>query len=171
MNKSDLRVQFPLWNIALWIILMIWTYGVVYAVDMLLIDFKGVFENVNGVLIINWHVPEILSIYIGLLLSIIFFIAYFIRIKQHNKENPTNKLVGISFLKPSEFLEDDEMLRQVTEKATKNVYVMYSHGLPLIIFFLIVFDTSRYVYILLLFLLLIIHNALFYREIRKFLRG
>ena len=42
MNKNDFRVQIPLWNIALLIILMIFGYGVVYAADMAYSNFEDV---------------------------------------------------------------------------------------------------------------------------------
>lgn len=171
MNKSDFRVQFPLWNITLWLILMYWTYGVAYSADMLFSDFEGVFEVINDGLKINWHVPGMFSIILGFFLVIVFFVAYFIRLKQHNRMNPNNKMNAFTLLKLGEFLEDDEMLRQVTENATKKVYIFYSQALPLIIFLIVIFPLNRYIYVVMLFLLLIVHNALYYLEIRRFLSG
>ena len=170
MNKKDFRVQVPLWNITLLLILMYWTYGIAYAVDMKVSDFEGVFVVVDDGLKIG-HFPGILSIYVGFFLVVVFFIAYFLRLKRYNQKNPNNKMNAFTFLKPGEFLEDDEMLRQVTENATKKVYILYSQALPLLIFLIVIFPFDRYVYIVMLILLLIVHNALYYLEIRKFLSG
>ncbi|ADU32156.1 hypothetical protein [Evansella cellulosilytica] len=171
MNKSDFRVQFPLWNIALWSILIVWSYGVVYAFDRMHGGFDDLFYFSNGELIVNWNVPAVLSFSIGMILLIGFFIAYSIRLRRHNKEHPHHKMAAFTLLKPSEFIEDDEMLRQVTESATKKVYVLYSQALPLFIFFVLIFPFNRYVYVVLLLLLLVAHNAVYYREIRKFVNG
>ncbi|WP_330948492.1 hypothetical protein [Virgibacillus sp. MG-45] len=170
MNNNDLRVQLPLWNIALMVILMIWSYGIVYSVDVIFNEFEGVYDVVGNSVIINWNLPGILSIIIGFFFLIIFFIAYSIKLKKHNKKNPNRKIPFITFLKPGELLEDDEMLRQVTRNATQKVYILYSHTIPLLIC-LMFFPLDRYLIISLLFLLIIIHNVLYYLEIRKFMKG
>ncbi|MFA9559168.1 hypothetical protein ACERII_17810 [Evansella sp. AB-rgal1] len=171
MSNKDFRVQVPLWNIALWIVLMIWTYGVAHAVDMIISDFEGVYVVSDNGLQINWHVPGMLSIIIGTFLLLVFFATYFLKIRRYNEKNPNNKVGTFTFIKPGEFLEDDEMLRQVTESATKKVYILYSQALPLLIFFIVIFPLERYVYVVMIILLLIVHNALYYLEIRRFLSG
>lgn len=170
MNKNDFRVQLPLWSICLWFILMIWMHGVVYMVDMYFSNFEGSFGVVDDSVIIYWNIPGLLSLIIGTVLIIVFFIAYFIRLNRHNKENPNNQLNAFSFIRLGEFLEEDEMLRHVTKNATKKVYILLSNLIPLVIF-LMIFPINRYVFIVVLFLLMIAHNALYYMEIRKFLSG
>lgn len=50
MNKQDMRVQMPLWNIALGVVLMVWAYGVIYAVDLMVNGFdEAVILKDNGV--------------------------------------------------------------------------------------------------------------------------
>ena len=88
MNNNDFRVQMPLWNIALAFILMFWMYGVIYAVDLLFTDFEGVFIMVNDGVQVNWNLPAILSLVIGFILIIVFFIFYFRKLKKHNQMNP-----------------------------------------------------------------------------------
>ncbi|MDF1510147.1 hypothetical protein PZE06_18600 [Robertmurraya sp. DFI.2.37] len=168
MTKNDFRVQFPLWNIALWMILMFWSFGIVYAVDILAEGVDSIYAIVDGELTIKWHYPALFSMIVGLLLLIAFFIAYFRRLNKHNRENPALKISAFSFFKPGEFLEDDELLSQVTENAAKKVYVLYSQALPLIIFFIMIFPFNRYAYIVIMLLMLIVHNALYYREFRLF---
>ncbi|MCD8510171.1 MAG: hypothetical protein LRY73_10080 [Bacillus sp. (in: Bacteria)] len=119
MNKKDFRVQLPLWSICLWFILMIWTYGVVYMVDMYFNNFEGSFGVVDDRVIIYWNIPGLLSLIIGTVLIIAFFVAYFIRLNNHNKENPNNQLNAFSFIRLGEFLEEDEIASSRDEKRNK----------------------------------------------------
>ncbi|WP_017187065.1 hypothetical protein [Alkalibacillus haloalkaliphilus] len=171
MKNDDFRVQFPLWNIALLIILSIWSYGVVYAIDLVVSDFEGVFYTTGQQVHINWHMPSVLSLVIGQLALIAFFIIYFIKLRQYNKNNSGNELRLCTFFKPHELLEDDELFRQVTKRTTKKVYILYAQAIPVIIFLIMFLPTQRFLYITLLIVLLIAHNALYFWEIRKFMNG
>ena len=170
MNKNDFRVQIPLWNIALLIIIMIFSYGVVYAADMLYSDFEGVFVIEGNEAFINWHIPGVVSLVTGLFLLIVFSFAYFIKLNRHNKHNPHNQIPAFTFFKLGEFMDDDEMLRQVTQNATKKVYILYSQALPLLIVIMF-FPFNRYIFIVSLILILILHHALYYHEIKKYING
>ena len=165
MNKNDFRVKFPLWNIALYTILMIWAYSVVYLSDMYFNNFEGMF-GVNGEII--WDTPVLLSFFIGLISLILFFIIYFFKLNRHNKKNPTKKMSAFTILKLGEFIEDDELFRQITQNATKRVYIFYSQILPLLIL-LMILPFNRYVFIVVIFLLLIIQNLIYYRHVRKYI--
>lgn len=171
MNNNDFRVQMPLWNIALAIILMYWMYGVIYAVDLLFTDFEGIFVIANDGVQVNWNIPVMLSIVIGFVLIIVFFIFYFMKLKKHNQMNPNFQLHAFTILRLSEFLEDDEMLRQVTENATKRVYIFYSQVIPFVIVLIAFFPLNRYAYVVMLFLTMMIHHAIYYVEMRKFFSG
>lgn len=160
MNNNDFRVQFPLWNIALWFIFMIWTYGVIYAVDLLL----------NGLESHNWNVAAITALFGGTFLMLLFLVLYAVKIHKHNKRYPHQQIDGFSLFKPGEFIDDDEMLQQVTQNATRKVYVFYWQFLPLIIL-LMLFPFNRYVFIVALCLVFIIQNLLYYLEVRKYFSG
>ena len=170
MNKDDFRVQIPLWNIALLIILIIFSYGVVYAADMLFSDFEGVFVIEGNEPYINWNIPGVVSFVIGFFLLIVFSFAYYIKLNRYNKHNPHNQIPAFTFLKLGEFMEDDEMLRQVTQSATKKVYILYSQTLPLLII-LMFLPLNRYIFIVSLVIILILHHTLYYREIKKYING
>ena len=164
MTKNDFRVKFPLWNIALYSILMIWAYSVVYSADMLFTDFAGVFDGEDG---INLDTIAVLSFFAGPLLLIIFFIAYFIQLNRHNENNPNNRMSAFSLFKPGEFIEFDELFSQVTQNASKKVYVFYSQMLPLVVL-LMFFPFNRYVFIVAILLLIIIQNLIYYRHMRSY---
>ena len=168
MNKNDFRVQFPLWNIALWAILIIYSYGGVYSFDLLFSDFDGMLGYENDNVVINWNIPVLISIILGTILLIIFFVAYFTKLKRHNKEHPNQKMKPFSFIKFGEFIEEDELFKQVTQKATKKVYILYANMLPIIVIIMF-FPIHRYIFMVTIFLTLIIQNVLYYREIRKYI--
>ncbi|MFD2044388.1 hypothetical protein ACFSTA_09485 [Ornithinibacillus salinisoli] len=165
MNKNDFRIQFPLWNITLYSILIICFYSIVRIVDLTVSNFEGVFTSIG----VNWSMLPLKSFFIGFTLLIIFFIAYLTKLYRHNKENPKSKMYAFT-VRPNEFLDDDEMLRIVTRNATKKVYILYVNGLPSIVL-LMLLPLDRFVFIAAIFLLLIIQNALYYREIRQYLSG
>jgi len=170
MNKNDFRVQIPLWNIALLVSSMICSYGVIYAADMLFKDFDGVFVIENNEVLLNLNIPAIVSLIVGLFLLIVIFIAYLSKLNRHNKENPTNQITAFTFSRLGEFMEDDEMLRQVTQNATQKVYILYSQALPLLIF-LMFLPLNRYIFIVSLGIILILHHALYYREMKMYING
>ena len=170
MNKNDFRVQIPLWNIALLVSLLICSYGVIYAIDMLFNDFDGVFVIENNEVLTNLNMPAIVSLLVGLFLLIVIFIAYLSKLSRHNKENPTNQIAAFTIVRLGEFMEDDEMLRQVTQNATQKVYILYSLALPLSIF-LMFLPLNRYIFIVSLVVLLILHHTLYYREMRMYING
>ena len=67
-------------------------------------------------------------------------------------------------------MDDDEMLRQVTQNATKKVYILYSHTLPLLVGIMFL-PFNRYIFIVCLLTILILHHTLYYREIKKYING
>ncbi|PKR76754.1 hypothetical protein CEY16_13115 [Halalkalibacillus sediminis] len=167
MNKKDFRIQYPLWMIALYIILAFWTYGVVYTVDISLNDFEDVFVVEDGGMYVALNTLPVISIILGSLLLTIFFVFYSFKVKRHNKENPDDKLGATFLYNATEFLEKDEMWKQVTQKATKKVYTFYLQALPLLVV-VMYFPLDRYIFILLVYAMLIIHNVIYYREIRQY---
>jgi hypothetical protein len=170
MNEKDFRVQIPLWNIALLVSLLIWSYGAVYAADLQFNNVEDVFVIENNKVLSNWNIPAVVSFLVGFSLFIAFTFAYFIKLNRHNKENPHKQISAFTFLKLGEFMDDDEMLRQVTQNATKKVYILYSQTLPLLIVIMFL-PFNRYIFIVCLLTILILHHALYYREIRKYING
>lgn len=170
MNKNDFRVQIPLWNIALLVGLMLCSYGVIYSADMFFNDFDGVVVIENNEVLINWSIPAIVSLCVGFSLFIVVLSAYLIKLNRYNKHNPHNQIPAFTFLKLGEFMEDDEMLRQVTQNATKKVYILYSQTLPLLII-LMFLPLNRFIFIVSLVTILILHHTLYYLEIKKYING
>ncbi|QOV10202.1 hypothetical protein [Viridibacillus arvi] len=167
MKISDLRVQYPLWNIALIIILMIFSYGVVRFSDILFPMIRSLIDNDGGVVVARIDMTAIVTIIVGLVLLVPFYSAYFQKLSKHNKQHPNDKISLFSF-QPPEYIEEDEMFRQVTQKATKKVYSFYTMAIPLTIVIML-FPLNRYFFIVILCLIFIIQNLLYYKEIRKYI--
>ncbi|KGA98366.1 hypothetical protein AJ85_04130 [Alkalihalobacillus alcalophilus ATCC 27647 = CGMCC 1.3604] len=170
MKLSDFRVQIPLWNAVLMIFLMIFMYGVVYYTDIFFYRMDEFVQIIDGEVVTNWNIPALYAIIIGFVLITLFLIIYATRIIKHNNENPSQKIDALSLIKQAEFLEDDEMLQKVTERATKKVYILYTQAVPLLIM-LMMFPLNRYFFITFGFLIIIAHNLIFYRDVYKYIKG
>ena len=167
MNKNDFRLQMPLWNAGLIFIGMIILFSVVYAYETWNNEFQTI---VDGTFQIN-YLPYILFI-CGAILFIIFILMFSLKLIQYNKMNPTRKmnLFSLSLIQLPEFIDDDEMMQQITNTATRKIYVYYSYMIPLIVL-LLFFPLHRYVYILAISLIIIGQYIIYYRHLSKYAEG
>lgn len=152
---KDLRVQMPLWNIA-----AIVELGAMI-IPMLLSEIRWFDKD----LIFSIKMDYGLISLCGIFLFIVTCILVILKTIQFNKENPNRKMKIFS-LKPGEYIEDDEMFNQVTNNATRKVYTFLSGAIPMLIV-VAIFLPKIWVVILLL-LMAIIQNLIYYMEIRKF---
>ena len=169
MNKNDFRLQMPLWNAGLIFIAMIILFSLVYAIETWNDDFQTVSLE-DGTSQIN-HLPFILFI-CGSIFFIIFTYMFSLKLIQYNKMNPTRKmnLFSLSLIQLPEFVDDDEMMQQITNAATRKVYVYYSTMIPLILL-LLLFPLHRYVYIFAISLIIIGQYVIYYRHLSKYAEG
>ena len=167
MNKNDFRLQMPLWNAGLIFIAMIILFSVVYAYETWNNEFQ---TAVDGTFQIN-YLPYILFI-CGAILFIIFILMFSLKLIQYNKMNPTRKmnLFSLSLIQLPEFVDDDEMMQQITNTATRKVYVYYSNMIPLIVI-LLFFPLPRYIYIGAVSLIFIGQYVIYYRHLSKYAEG
>lgn len=167
MNKNDFRLQFPLWNACLVFLLMIFSYSVIYAIDMWNTEFTGLFRE-DG----TFYIDKVALITCGIsfLSLVVFYYFYLLKVRQYNKTNPTRKIKFFTFIHLLEFVDDDEMMQQVTNQATRKVYIFYSNMLPLLLL-LLVFPLHRYFYVVAICGILITQNIIFYRHLSKYAEG
>ncbi|MBK3493525.1 hypothetical protein JFL43_01300 [Viridibacillus sp. YIM B01967] len=160
--KKDLRVQSPLWNILGIVILVIAAYGVTHSFPIEWSKGKDGAIEIYITSHINWQLIS------AMLLSLIYLPAYAYKFRQHNKLNPQHK-VSMFSIQPPEYLEEDEMMRTVTQRATQKVYTFISFALPLAtaLFFI---PMNRFWYIVIILLIAIIQNLMYYFEIRKYVK-
>ncbi|WP_102691110.1 hypothetical protein [Rummeliibacillus pycnus] len=155
--RKDLRVQMPLWNIA-----AIVEMGAII-IPMLLSDIRWFDKD----LIFSLKMDYILGLISlgGIFLFVVSCILLILKTIQFNKENP-NRKVNIFSLIPNEYIEDDEMFSQVTNKATRKVYTFLSGAIPMLI--IVAAFLPKIWIVVLLILVAVILNFIYYVEIRKY---
>lgn len=151
--KNDFRVQYPLWNIGAIFILGLIAFG-----SQMKINYS---ESSLAISLDNAHL-----LLIGTILFFIYVALFSKKVSQHNKMNPSKKLSLFGF-KPIEFLEEDEMFQQVTQRATQKVYSFFSFALPLTVV-LFLCPLPHLFYILIILLLASAQNLIYYLEIKKY---
>ena len=169
MNKNDFRLQMPLWNAGFVLILIFLLFSIVYGITTL----DKSFENIpldNGTYESNYlaYIPFL----VGSILFIIYIYLFILKVNQYNKMNPTRKMnfFSITTIQIPEFVDDDEMMQQITNAATRKVYVFYSSMIPLILLLLFL-PLHRYIYILAISLIIIGQCVIYYRHLSKYAEG
>ncbi len=147
----------PLWNIA-----AIVEMGAII-IPMLLSDIRWFDKD----LIFSLKMDYILGLISlgGIFLFVVSCILLILKTIQFNKENP-NRKVNIFSLIPNEYIEDDEMFSQVTNKATRKVYTFLSGAIPMLI--IVAAFLPKIWIVVLLILVAVILNFIYYVEIRKY---
>ena len=86
--------------------------------------------------------------------------------------NPTRKMnfFSITTIQLPEFVDDDEMMQQITNAATRKVYVYYSNMIPLLLLLLFL-PLHRFIYILVISLIIIGQCVIYYRHLSKYAEG
>jgi hypothetical protein len=166
VNKDDFRLQMPLWNAGLIFIGMIILFSLVYTIDT-----RNDLQNMSlegGTFLSKY--PAFIPFLVGSILFIIFIYMFSLKLNQYNKMNPTRKMNLISLLQLPEFVDDDEMMHQITNTATRKVYVYYSNMIPFFTL-LLFFPLHRYVYIVAISVIIIGHYIVYYRHLSKYAEG
>ncbi|KMK75867.1 hypothetical protein [Alkalihalobacillus pseudalcaliphilus] len=169
-NNHDFRLQIPLWNMALMASLMIFSFGFIYYVELAVFNTNELFRFINGTVVIQWNVPATISLVLGAVSLITILTLYLYKVTQHNRNFPDKAINTFSFIQLPEFLDDDEMLEQVTKQATRKVYILYSQALPFLVILMWI-PLPRYVFIVYIILVIMIHHYIYYRDIQKYIRG
>ena len=167
MNKNDFRLQFPLWNAGFFFLLMIFYYSVIYSIDVWNSGFKDLYLA-DGTFYINR--VALITCAISFLSLVVFFYFYLLKVRQYNKTNPSRKIKFFTSIHLLEFVDDDEMMQQITNQATRKVYIFYSNMFPLLLI-LLMFPLHRYVYVVVISGLFITQNIIYYRHLSKYAEG
>lgn len=110
--KNDMRIAYPLWQMAGIFIIMGFVLLLGYASSAKTFP-DGGFE-------LEISLGRLSSIFMLALLGVIaLYLTMFIsQILKHNKRMPKHK-ISMTTYKPQEYLEDDELFQDVTKQATK----------------------------------------------------
>ena len=158
--KNDLRVTYPLWMMCF--ILLI-AASIYFIGTTAVIEGRGIDEFTFSInLESNLIIFSILFILIWGSL-----ITFFIKIFKHNRKYPHRKL-PLFYLKPPEYIEDDELFQQATGLATKKVYTFFASAIPFLSVLYIVLPIGKMWMIIGLLLLGFMQYLIYYLEIRKY---
>ena len=168
MNKNDFRLQLPLWNASFIFILMFLLFSSVYGITTWDRNFRNIsLENGTYESTYLAFIPFL----VGAILFIIYIYLFILKVIQYNKMNPTRKMnFSITITQIPEFVDDDEMMQQITNAATRKVYVYYSNMIPLILLLLFL-PLHRFIYILAISLIIIGQCVIYYRHLSKYAEG
>ena len=169
MNKNDFRLQMPMWNAGFIFIIMFLLFSGVYGITTWDKNFQNISLE-NGTYESNYL--AFIPFLGGSILFIIYIYLFILRVIQYNKMNPTRKMnfFSITTIQLPEFVDDDEMMQQITNAATRKVYVYYSNMIPLLLLLLFL-PLHRFIYILVISLIIIGQCVIYYRHLSKYAEG
>lgn len=162
MIKKDIRVQYPLWQMAFIILFG----GIAFVITGASSEFINTDAEVSYRIDLEALETVVL---LGTGLLTLFILAVFIRkVSQHNKQNPAKK-ISIWQIRPVEYLEQDEGLTYITRRAAQKVYTFFVWSLPTIALVYLVLDLSKFWMISGILFIAFMQNLIYYLEIRKYL--
>ena len=158
--KNDMRITYPLWMMCfiLLIVASIYLIG-----TTAVIEGRGT-DELTFTLSLESNLLLFSILYILLIGSLITF---FIKLVKHNRKYPHKKL-PLFYLKPPEYIEDDELFQHVTGLATKKVYTFFISAIPILAVLYIVLPIGKMWMVIGLLFLGVIQYLIYYLEIRKY---
>lgn len=158
--KNDLRISYPLWMICFILLIVASVY---------LVGTTAVVEDhgAEGVLFMLNLESKLIPFFILFILLIGSLVVFFIKIFKHNRNDPNRKF-SLFYLKPPEYIEDDELFQQATGWATKKVYTFFVTAIPLLALLFILLPIGRMWMVIGVLLLGVMQYLIYYIEIRKY---
>lgn len=158
--KNDMRITYPLWMMCF--ILLI-AASIYYIGTTAVIEGRGIDEFTFSISL------ESNLIFFSILLVLIVgsLITFFIKLFKHNRKYPHKKF-RIFYLKPPEYIEDDELFQHATGLATKKVYTFFVSAIPILVLLYIVLPIGKMWMVIGLLLLGFMQYLIYYLEIRKY---
>lgn len=158
--KNDIRITFPLWMMCF--ILLI-AASIYFIGTTAVIEGRGM-DEFTFIISVDSNLIPFFILFVLILGSLITF---FMKIIKHNRKYPHKKL-SLFYLKPPEYIEDDELFQQVTGLATKKVYTFFSSAIPILAVLYIVMPIGKMWMVIGLLLLNFVQYLIYYLEIRKY---
>ncbi|MEK5039202.1 hypothetical protein [Sporosarcina sp. FSL K6-3457] len=157
--KKDMRITYPLWQMGAIMILMAVVLMTGFSsnpfedgVIKFFTDGQGKLDVLKGILV---------------LIFVVYFLVFFLRVAQHNKRMPKHKINLFSW-KPQEYMEDDELFQEVTKRATKKVYTYFVWTIPFLAGLSMGFQSGTIGTVMGLLLLSMGQYFIYYKEIKKY---
>lgn len=160
--KKDFRVQYPLWQMAFIVLLGFMAFGLTGATSEL-VNTSNEFSYS-----LQFNPLETVALFGTLFLTFFLLVIFLMKISQHNKQNPTQKITLLQ-IRPLEYLEQDEGMVHITRIAAQKVYTFFSWALPFIAMIFLVFELSRFWMIISILFVALMQYFIYYMEVRKHL--
>ena len=116
--KKDLRVQYPLWQMAF----IVLTGLILFSVNGASTEFIHNAEELR----FGAEFPPLESVllYSSIFLTVLLITIFSLKITKHNKQHPNQKL-SMWQIRPIEYLEQDEGMTYITRRASQKVYTFF----------------------------------------------
>lgn len=158
--KNDFRMQYPLWMMGFIIVLGLFAYGI----NSPVVEYIET-ESEQSMMISIGGVGGMFAVG-SVLIYFIMLLIFCLKLRKHNRENPTQKVSAFS-VRPPEYLEQDEGMTYITRKAAQKVYTFITWGLPVLAAFAILIPVPRIFIIWGILLIALGQYWIYYREIRE----
>lgn len=158
--KNDFRMQYPLWMMGFIIVLGLFAYGI----NSPVVEYIET-ESEQSMMISIGGVGGMFAVG-SVLIYFIMLLIFCLKLRKHNRENPTQKVSAFS-VRPPEYLEQDEGMTYITRKAAQKVYTFITWGLPVLAAFAILIPVPRIFIIWGILLIALGQYWIYYREIRR----
>lgn len=161
--KNDLRITYPLW--------MVW-FICLFAVTIYLIGMAAIIDTttkneITFMLNLESTLIFFITLFVLLILSLIVFL---VKIVKHNRKYPQKKFSAF-YIKPPEYLDDDELFQLATGRATRKVYTFFSSAIPILALLYILLPIGKMWMVIGILLLGAMQYLIYYIEIRKYVNG
>lgn len=163
MPTKDLRMQEPLFNSAMFALLIGASLGINYSLKYFDSDTQN--RVILGLEKMNL-MPYISSV-ICLIALMTLCVVYMLKVRKHNLVNPTKKMKAFTAFTLNEFNDDDEFFSKVTNEATRKGYIFLTNAIGALII-LFIFQLPHIVYIVVGFTICIMQNLLYYVHMKKY---
>ena len=161
--KKDIRVQYPLWQMAFIVLFGFMAFSVIGVSK----EFNHNSEGFSYSL--EFNPVESIFLLGALSISLITGLIFIRKISIHNKQHPDQKL-SMWQVKPIEFLEQDEGMTHITRRAAQKVYTFFVWALPFFAVISMIFELPRFWVIIGILFLALMQYLIYYLEIRKHLK-
>ena len=163
MSTKDLRIQEPLFNSAIFALLIGAFSGVTYS-------YKYFDPELQQRIILGLEKFNLIPFAFSVLCLIAIFalcVVYVLKVRKHNIENPTKKMKAFTAFTLNEFNDDDEFFSKVTNEATRKGYIFLTNAIGVLILLLIL-QLPHFVYIIIGLSICIVQNLLYYAHMKKY---
>lgn len=162
--KNDFRMQYPLWMMGFIGVLGIFLFGVNSPMTTDIINT----ENEQSILVEYGAVQGFVILgSVFLYLSMLFI--FYMKMRRHNKMNPTQKIPSFA-IRPPEYLEQDEGMTHIMRMASQKVYTFMTWSLPALAVFGMFSPLPRIYTVLAILVVAFLQYVIYYKEIRTHLK-